>query len=61
MTVEQKPSGSPDPVGDMETPVVNPKKKKASWLRTILWMLSMIVLANMVMAILAYFLFFRNK
>jgi heme/copper-type cytochrome/quinol oxidase subunit 2 len=37
------------------------KKGKPSWLRTVLWMLSMIVLANIVMAIIAYFLFFHNK
>jgi hypothetical protein len=36
-------------------------KKKASWLHTILWMFSMVLLANIVMGILAYFLFFRNK
>jgi hypothetical protein len=37
------------------------KKRKPSWLRTILWMLSMIVLANIVVAIVAYFLFFQHK
>jgi len=37
------------------------KKRKPSWLRTILWMLSMIVLVNIAMAIVAYFLFFHNK
>jgi hypothetical protein len=37
------------------------KKRKPSWLRTILWMLSMILLANVVMAIVAYFLFFQHK
>jgi hypothetical protein len=36
-------------------------KKKASWLRTILWMLSMMLLVNVVMAIVAYFLFFADK
>jgi len=36
-------------------------KKKASWLRTVLWMLSMVLLSNVVMAIIAYFLFFNDK
>jgi flagellar basal body-associated protein FliL len=34
------------------------RKKKACWLRTILWMLSMVLLVNAVMAVIAYFLFF---
>jgi flagellar basal body-associated protein FliL len=38
-----------------------PQKKKASWLRTILWMLSMIMLVNLAMVIVAYFMFFYNK
>jgi len=33
-----------------------PKKKKASWSRTILWMLSMVILVNVAMAIIAYVL-----
>lgn len=37
-----------------------PAKKKASWLRTILWVLSMMLLVNAAMAVVAYFLFFRN-
>ena len=36
-------------------------KKKVSWLRTILWMFSMALLGNLVMAIIAYFLFFADK
>jgi len=31
-----------------------PQKKKASWLRTILWMLSMILLLNVVSTIIVY-------
>ena len=38
-----------------------PKKKKASWVRTILWILSMMLLANLAMAIVAYFMFFHDK
>ena len=34
-----------------------PKKKKASWLRTILWMLSMMLFANVAMGILFYVLY----
>ena len=34
------------------------QKKKASWARTILWMLSMALLGNVIMAIVAYILFF---
>ena len=37
------------------------KKKKASWLRTVLWVISMMLLVNIVMAIIAYFLFFHNQ
>lgn len=36
-------------------------KKKASWSRTILWMVSMALLGNVIMGIIAYFLFFANK
>jgi heme/copper-type cytochrome/quinol oxidase subunit 2 len=31
--------------------------KKPSWLRTVLWMLSMVLLVNVVMAVLFYVLF----
>ena len=60
MTGEQQVE-SYELVGNQKTPAVNPRKKKASWVRTILWMLSMMILANTIMAIIAYFLFFRNK
>jgi hypothetical protein len=43
-------------VGEQKHPVVNPHKKKASWLRTILWMLSMVLLVNVIMAVIAYIL-----
>jgi len=42
------------------TQTVIQKKKKVSWLHTMLWMLSMVLLANIVMGIVAYFLFFRK-
>jgi hypothetical protein len=35
-----------------------PQKKKASWSRTILWMLSMVILVNIFMTIIAYVLHF---
>ena len=38
----------------------NKPKRKASWLRTILWMISMILLVNVAMWTIAYFLFFRK-
>ena len=42
-------------------PVNTPKKKKVTWLRTILWMFSMMLLANVAMGVVAYFLFFYHK
>ena len=36
-------------------------KKKASWMRTILWMMSMALLGNVFMGIIAYFIFFYHK
>lgn len=36
-------------------------KKKASWWRTILWVLSMMLMVNVVMGVIAYFVFFYNK
>ena len=51
------PENQEKPVGDQKSPVGNKKKKKASWFRTILWMLSMALLANVVLFIVAYFLF----
>ncbi len=38
----------------------NKPKRKASWLLTILWMISMILLVNVAMWTIAYFLFFRK-
>ena len=46
---------------DHKNSVEQKKGKKASWLHTILWMLSMVVLANIGMSVIAYFLFFHNK
>lgn len=43
--------------GDQKSPVGSQKKKKASWARTILWMVSMMLLVNVIFAILAYFLY----
>ena len=42
-------------------PASSKKVKKASWVRTILWMFSMVLLANVFMGIIAYFLFFHDK
>lgn len=41
---------------NQDSRAVGPKKKNASWTRTILWMLSMVILVNVVMAIIAYVL-----
>ena len=57
MTEEQVFSINHDPVADREIPSVVYKKKKASWFRTILWMLSMMMLTNVAMAIIAYVLY----
>lgn len=43
---------------NQDSRTMGPKKKKASWPRTILWMLSMVVLVNVVMAIIAFVLHF---
>ncbi len=51
MTEEQVPAEN------QMTPVVTQKKKKASWLRTILWMLSMMLLVNTFFVILFYILY----
>lgn len=37
------------------------KKKEVSWVRTILWMILMVLLTNGVMGVIAYFLFFYHK
>lgn len=59
----QNPLENPrKPIGDPKPSVESPKKKKkASWFRTILWMLSMMLLANMVVGVIAYFLFIYKK
>lgn len=44
-------------VGNPKGLTGGPKKKKASWVRTILWILSMMLLANVAMAILFYVLY----
>ena len=41
-----------NPVADQKAPVVNPKKKKASWLRTLLWMAFMMLIVNVFFVIL---------
>jgi len=61
MSEQQVLVGCDDLVVNQRNPALNTKKKKASWLRTILWMFSMALLGNLVMAIIAYFLFFHNK
>jgi hypothetical protein len=48
-------------VADKKNPVSSTAKKKPSWLHTILWMFSMLLLVNVVMGVIAYFLFFHNK
>lgn len=61
MTEEQMQPDSQGAVAGQQNPVTTGKKKKASWLRTILWMISMMLLVNAIMAIIAYFLFFYKK
>ncbi len=61
MTEQNAQATFHDPALNQTMPAKNKQKKKASWLRTILWMISMVLLANAIMAILAYFLFFRNQ
>ncbi len=46
-----------NPVADQKAPVVNQKKKKASWFRTVLWMLAMMLLANVFFVILFFVLY----
>jgi len=41
---------------EKKTPAVMHKKKKTSWLRTILWMVSMMLLVNIIMAAIGYLL-----
>jgi len=57
MTEEQAQPESHVPVDGQGSPVATPQKKKASWFRTIMWMLSMMLLVNVVMAIIAYILY----
>ena len=54
MTDEQVQAASHELIASPEKSLASPKKKKASWFRTILWILSMMLLANVVMAIIAY-------
>jgi heme/copper-type cytochrome/quinol oxidase subunit 2 len=61
MTKELTHAESYDFVGNQTSPAENKNKKKVSWLHTILWMLSMVFLANVMMGIIAYFLFFYHK
>jgi cell division septal protein FtsQ len=61
MAEEQAQAESQNPLGNREKPAGNQKKRKASWVRTILWMLSMMLLANVVVGIIAYFLFFYKN
>ncbi len=42
---------------DQKNSTVNPNKRKASWLRTIMWMLSMILLVNVGMGVLFFILY----
>jgi len=65
MTEQHAQAGNTDsfanqnqPAGECNIPPVVPKtKKKASWTRTILWMLSMIFLVNVFFVILAWILY----
>jgi len=50
---ENKPAAAEQPA--------TPPKKKPSWLHTILWMIGMMLLVNVAMAVVAYFLFFYGK
>ena len=63
MTEKQAQAASHESIGNQKIsdgntiePAANPKKKKASWTRTILWMLSMVLLVNVFFAIVAYVL-----
>lgn len=57
MTEDQARSAGCGPVESRESPLVTAKNKPASWLRTILWMLSMVLIVNVVLAIIAYGLY----
>lgn len=57
MTEKQAPAESHDSAENQTNPFVTQKKKKASWLRTILWMLSMMLLVNTFFVILFYILY----
>lgn len=61
MTEEQAQAESRAPIENQKNPVAPQQKKKASWTNTILWMLSMMLLVNVIIAIIAYFMFFYNK
>jgi len=56
MTERQASPEMHSPTDNQSAPEARPKKKKASWARTILWMVGMMLLVNVVMALIAYVL-----
>lgn len=61
MAEDQAQAAGSNAVADHGALSASPQKKKPSWFRTILWMFSMMLLVNVVMGIIAYFLFFAHK
>lgn len=57
MSEEQVRQENHHPAENQQSPVAVQKKKKTSWLRTILWMLAMLLLANVIMVTLFYVLY----
>ena len=58
LTVEQVQSADYDLLPAQASPSGVRKVKKPSWLHTILWMLSMVLLVNVAMAVLFYVLYY---
>jgi len=54
LTIEQAQSTDYNLLSAQASSPVPKKIKKTSWLHTILWMLSMVVLVNVLMAVLFY-------
>jgi len=54
---QDQPENRESPAGDQISSTPPRKKKKASWFRTILWMVSMMLLVNVIMAIIFYVLY----
>ena len=61
MTEQHAQATFPSLAANHQKAALTTKKKEVSWVRTILWMLFMVLLANGVMGLIAYFLFFYHK